>query len=88
MARAPKSHALGATLYGFFFGLFLSLFLVFVGAIRLDSWIVTLLPILFLLLGLGLGLAGRTRVLRLEAASAPPTIASEEPAVDAPPAGT
>jgi hypothetical protein len=54
-----------AAISGFFTGLFLALDLVFFGAIRLDSIVVTILPVVGLIVGVALALwapLGRPRV--------------------------
>jgi hypothetical protein len=52
-----RGHPIAAAIAGLFFGLFLDLFLVTSSAVALDSVLLTILPILFLVLGIVWGKA-------------------------------
>ncbi len=79
--KAPKSHSVALTVLGFVFGLALALFLVLTGVVRLDSVVVEILPLLLAVLGLVLGLLGRSTLRRRALAPPPP---SPEPAAPLP----
>jgi len=83
-SRTPRSHAVAATILGFFFGLFLSLFLVLAGWIPMDSVLVEILPTAFLVIGLALGLVARSAV-RRAGATAPVGPVTEEALEVSPP---
>ncbi len=68
-----KAHPVWLTILGFFFGLFLAVFLVFAGVVALDSAALTVLPVVLAVLGLVLGLVGRARVRRAAAPAEPAT---------------
>ncbi len=70
-----KGRPLRGALSGFFFGLFLSLLLLTIGAVALDSILLIVFPIAFLLLGIVLAAAApfkRDRLERPVAPAAPP----------------
>ena len=67
-----KGRPLRGAVCGFLFGFFLSVFLLTIGVLPLDSILVIVLPVLFLVLGVLLGVAAPFKRDRLRGPAAAP----------------
>ncbi len=67
-----KGRPVRGAVCGLLFGLFLTVFLLSVGVLPLDSILVVVLPVLLLVVGVGLGAAAPFKRDRLQRASAAP----------------
>ncbi len=66
-----KGHPVRGALSGFVFGFALALFLVTTGMLALDSVLILVLPVLFLIVGIGLAAAAPFKRDRLDTPAAP-----------------